>query len=405
MRKSLLLATTMLISFTNLWAQILEFHKKDTTDSNRSYPRYVDLELVIHGGVHAPTGVDELENTVEANPFTATEIRVGWKGYGRRKWHRFYHYPTYGVGWYQASFIPQENVLGNPSALYAFFHAPFKRWKKTAIAYDVGVGVSYNFLGYDPEKNPEQTAIGSEHNVYFNLAFDYDFPISYRFDMSAGINFTHFSNGRTRTPNKGVNLFAANVTLKYNFRPTIKNLGTQRDLPMKPEFIYHELPKFRGFWEYIIFANGGWTTSNDNIEDRDLYYGVGSAGFSVGRHLAYISKVVLGMDFFFDGSLKEDYAEDYGGMANVPNSKLSYPGIHIGHELMIHRVTIMVHYGRTFEDIKGRGNWYTRVGGRYDITKNFHARVALKTPGGFVADFIEWGLGVNFYSKKKYLED
>ena len=177
------------------------------------------------------------------------------------------------------------------------------------------------------------------------------------------------------------------------------------DLEIQPEFIWHDLPKFHGFWEYYFSASGGVTTSVDNIENRDLYYGAGSLQLDVARHLAYISKITFGFDYFFDGSLAEEYADEYGGKDNVPNSKLSYPGIHVGHELMIHRFTILVHYGRTFEDIKGRGNWYARVGGRYDITQNFFAKVALKTPGGFVADFIEWGLGVNFYSKKKYLEN
>ena len=173
-------------------SQILEFHRKDTTDQNKTYPRYRDLEFKFQYGVHAPTGVDELEETVEANPFTATELRIGWKGYGRRKWHRFYKCPTYGLGLYQATFIPQENSLGNPSAIYAFFHAPFKRWKKTSFDYDIGIGLSYNFIGYDPETNPNQTAIGSEHNVYFNASFEYAFPISDRFNMTAGLNFTHF---------------------------------------------------------------------------------------------------------------------------------------------------------------------------------------------------------------------
>lgn len=386
------------------YGQILEFHQKDTTDQNKTYPRYRTLEFKLQYGVHAPTGVDELEETVEANPYTSTEFRIGWKGYGRRKWHRFYKFPTYGFGLYQAYFVPSSSSLGNPSAMYAFLNAPFVRWKKTSFVYDIGIGLAYNFLGYDPEKNPEQTAIGSEHNVYFNLSLEYAFPISDRFDMTAGFNFTHFSNGRTRTPNKGVNLLSLNAAVKYNLRPTIKGKGYQKDIPIRPEYITHDLPKFKGFWEYMFYAHGGWTTSVDNIEDRNLYYGVGSLGFDVGRHLAYISKITLGFDYFFDGSLAEEYADEYGGKDNVPSSKLSYPGVHIGHELMIHRVTLIVNYGRTFEDVKGRGDWYARVGGKYDITRNFHARIALKTPGGFAADFIEWGLGVNFYSKKKYLE-
>jgi hypothetical protein len=126
-------------------AQILEFHKKDTIDENKMLPRYRDLQIKFQYGLHAPTGVDELRKTIEEHPFRALELRFGWKGYGRKRWHQFYNFPTYGLGFYQATFTPQKNILGNPSALYTFFHAPFKRWKNSSFDYDIGVGISYNF--------------------------------------------------------------------------------------------------------------------------------------------------------------------------------------------------------------------------------------------------------------------
>ncbi len=383
--------------------QIFEFYQKDTTDQNHHYPRYSFLELKIHYGAHLPTGVDELQNTVESNPFTATEIRLGWKGYGRRMWHQLYSYPTYGVGLYQATFVPQESILGNPSAIYGFFNAPIKRWKNSAINYDVGAGLSYNFIGYDPESNPSQRAIGSEFNVYFNVQFEYEFLLSKRMDMAVGFDFTHFSNGRSRTPNKGVNLVSLSTGIKYNQYPYIKKQGRQKGAPLRPDFIDQKLPEFHGFWEFYLFVNGGIATSSDNIQNRELYYGAGSIGVDVGRHLGYISKIVLGFDYFYDGSLQEEYAEDYGGIDNVPTSLLSYPGVHIGHELMFYRFALITHYGHTFKKIKGRGNWYLRVGLKYDLGKHFFTRVTLKTPGGFEADFIEWGVGFTFYSKKRYL--
>ena len=361
------------------------------------------MEIAVRGhcGGHLPTGVDFLQKTVESKPFMAFDLKVGWKGCGYRKWQRFFNFPTYGVGIYTASFLPKQNVLGRPIALYTFVNAPFTRWKKSSFNYDLGMGLAYNFAEFDPENNPQQTAIGSDRNLYFDAALEYNMQLSRNFDAAVGVNLTHFSNGRIRTPNKGVNLLSINATVKYIFWPYSKKFSNERGEGERPCYIEQDIPEFIGFWEYYIFANGGITTSNQNFWSQGQTYAVGSGGIDIGRHVAHISKITIGLDAFFDSSLRIDYAADYGGTEQVPSSELFYGGVHIGHELMFHRFTLVTQYGRTFRKIKDRGNWYLRVGLRYDINHHLFGRLSLKTPDGFRADFVEWGGGIYLYSGKK----
>lgn len=386
-------------------AQIVEFHQKDTSDINKTYYRYNNWSFKFQYGGHLPTGVESLAN-IEANPYTVYEFRFGVDGYGRRKWHQLFNFPEYGLGFYQAVFIPNNNSLGNPNAIYLFFNAPFKRWENTSLNYDVSVGLSYNFLGYDPEQNPEQTAIGSNENVHFAFMLEYAFPFSDKFESSVGLGFTHFSNGRSRTPNKGVNLVSLIAKLNYNAKPRIPGNPKNSEIARRPTFIRHQLPTFHSFFEYAFAFSGGVTTSVENIEDRELRYGAASVTFDTYWNYGYIGKAALGLDFFYDGSLVEEYASDYGGSTTlVPTSKTYYFGIHFGHELMVHRWVLITDVGFTFRDVKGRGTWFTRVGFKYQLTRHMFLKGALKTPGGFIADFIEWGVGFNVFSKKKFLKD
>ena len=128
--------------------------------------------------------------------------------------------------------------------------------------------------------------------------------------------------------------------------------------------------------------------------DRSLHYFVASIDLSTAYHYAYFGKLGLGVDLFYDQSLNE-----YKG---PPQTSLSfneeiYWGGHILHEFMIQRFRVVTHFGITLSQREYKGKWFARIGMRYNFAKNFYFRSVLKTPEGFKADFIEWGLGYSFY--------
>ena len=123
-----------------------------------------------------------------------------------------------------------------------------------------------------------------------------------------------------------------------------------------------------------------------------------STSADIGKHYSFKRKVTIGADLFYDGTLEKYYRDDYPD--EIPKSSYWYYGIHIGHEWIIQRYTIAAQLGWMLKDVKDRNRRYGRIAFRYDITKNLFARVGLKLPNNIEADFLEWGLGINFYKQK-----
>jgi len=387
----------VVIGGQELLSQPVDFLLADTTNQDKIYPRYFTLDLKAQHGRHVTTGVEILEQTIEKNPYNVFEFRFGIRGYGQESWHQIFRYPTYGIGIYQALFIPQNNQLGNPGALYLFFNQPLLGNEKIYFGYDLSFGLSYNFLNYHPEHNPEQLAIGTAQNIIFQIEAETGFRILKRLDGAVGIGFTHFSNGRIRTPQRGVNLYHLSGKLRYHMGALYRKDGLREGWPkVRPAPIRHILPKFNPRWEFYVCASGGVTTPEGQHlwVDRSLHYLMASIDLSSFYHYTYFGKVGLGIDLFYDESMNE-----WAGapQKTLPFSEELYWGAHIGHEFMIHRFRVVTHLGITLSRREYKGKWFSRIGVRYNFAKNFYFRGLLKTPEGFKADWIEWGIGYSFY--------
>ena len=165
----------------------------------------------------------------------------------------------------------------------------------------------------------------------------------------------------------------------------------------RPENIRHQIPKFKGRWEYYTVLSAGIATPEELWADRSIKYFVGSMSFDVARHYYYFGKAGIGLDIFHDRSMKEPYGNT---LANPDFADLTFFGFHLSHELMVNRFTLVTQVGVTMTHRDIEGKWYGRFGARIDITEHLFFRGTLKIPNGFKADFIEWGIGYNFYRPK-----
>lgn len=388
----------ILITSHEVHSQPLDFLKSDTTNQHKTYPRYLFIDVKGHYGRHVTTGVEILQQTIEQNPYHVAELRIGMRGYGSKRWHQIYRYPAYGIGLYQARFNPQNNQLGNPTSVFIFFNPSLLGREKITFGIDFEAGLSFNFLNYDPVHNPDQLAVGSALNIHFQLEAETSFRILESLDGAAGIGFTHFSNGRIRTPQRGINLYHAFGRLRYYLPAWQSKNGNPDDWSHKrPDYIRHEMPKFKGRWEYYAVLSGGMATPEVLWADRSIKYFVGSLSLDVARHYYYFGKAGIGIDLFHDRSMREPYRFTNSSPTFVD---MSFWGFHVSHELMVNRFTLVTQVGVTLSEREIEGKWYGRFGLRIDITEHLFFRGTLKVPEGLKADFIEWGIGVNLYSPK-----
>jgi hypothetical protein len=335
------------------------------------------------------------------NPYDALDFRVGFQSDGKNQiWDQIYGFPVYGIGFYNAYFEGGE--LGSPAALYMFMRAPVIKGKKLSWNWELAVGLSYGFYPYNPNDNPDQQVIGSDHNVYFNAATGISYNLGSRWDITLDMDVTHFSNGSTRTPNLGVNLVGLALGGRYNFNPVrnyTKKIDPDYQPPHRPVLIRKEIPKYNRHSEIIIFGSMGGKTTTTQIYDGPTYF-ISSLSVDYAWAYHHVGKVGIGFDAFYESALR-DYPEK---IENPSLSDLSFFGWHIAHYLKMYRLTLVTQIGFNLSDhVSHKGNTYIQVGGSFDITDQFFARAALKTRNGAVADFIEWGLGYRIpfaYSQK-----
>jgi hypothetical protein len=212
-----------------------------------NYGLFSFVEARYHYGSHLPNN-GNLQDVLK-NKYSAIDLKVGLQSTGNKLWQQFYGYPAYGVGFYSAD-LGSSDTLGEPSSIYLFINAPIKRWKKFSIHYGAEVGIAYDFNNFDPVSNPANDVIGSQVNVHLNVGVWGQYMISERLDATLGLDFTHNSNGSTRTPNLGLNMYGPVVGLRYNFNPVrnyTKHIDPAYQPNLRPEFVKQMyLPNLKG---------------------------------------------------------------------------------------------------------------------------------------------------------------
>lgn len=366
----------------------------NTTDPRQdSLPLKTFLQFHYQFGGVADTKTQGVQY-VDTNPFQSFDFRFGVYGDGQKKWHQLHHYPTYGIGINKFFFQPKENILGNPFTTYIFFNEPFFRFKKSTLGYDFSLGLAYNWKPYDQYTNPEQKVIGSAVTSFVGIGLQYEFKVSDRMDATFGINLNHFSNGRIRSPNRGLNLYGINTSIRCR-------LGSLRDKSSDAIFKAQKriIEPFQPMFEFYAVVSAGAVTTFQDINYRGLYYRAASITFDAARHYGHSGKYGLGFDWSYDESLKVLYQNDYPS-GDVPSNFLNWTGVHLSHEYMIHRWTLITQAGVNLKVVGDKGSGFGRVALRYDLSKSIFLRIGLRVYNTFSSDFIEWGAGYSYYKLK-----
>jgi len=399
--------------FIVLSAQAQEFSKitPEDVDKEKNYGFFDYMQLNVYKGQHMIK--ESLQKYFEQG-FYGFSVRFGTQSTGRKEWQRLHNYPQYGIG---VSFFDLGNtlidsLLGKPGSLYFFFGAPIARFGDFRFNTDLELGISHDFKPYDVETNEFQYLIGASNNLHFNLSFQLYWEVSQRMDVGLGLSMWHFSNGRSFTPQRGINLIALNLSTAYHFNP-IKNYTKLVDPdyqpPIRPEFIKAEKSPFKGHHEFILMESVG-TVQAEPGEFKDQYGVIDSTGAEGPRYFtnsltaeyayqfARKIKAIGGLDLFYDGSLEQSY--DNILPHNVSTNQKMFYGWHIGIHYLIERFAFIANYGRyIYKPFEKRGNYFFRAGGRIGLTDNLDVHICLKTRNGGIADWIEWGMAYKFIGK------
>ena len=140
---------------------------------------------------------------------------------------RLYPHAYQGIG-VSYHYLDNHQELGSPVSVYAFQGSRIARLSRTlSLDYEWNFGASFGWKKHDAFTNSYNGAVGSKINAYINLGFLLNWQLAPRWNLTAGIDLTHFSNGNTHYPNSGVNLIGARIGVVRTFGPTAEKISPQ----------------------------------------------------------------------------------------------------------------------------------------------------------------------------------
>lgn len=370
MRMGLIIVLTLMIS--------AGFAQKDTVQQkNKQFPA---ISAAYQYGNILPTTDfvkgDNLSGEPILHMHTYT-LKALWQNPGYTDWQKVYHGPYYGGGISPGDFSNPDEI-GYPVSVFGILGIPVKRWNKLELYSEFQFGLAFNWQHYDSVDNPKNLVIGGGLTVHLNLGINAFYPITRNLDLGAGLNFIHFSNGGFERPNRGFNIYAPSVELKYHLtkRPAVRKIGAAGRIQRSNDF-------------YFMLGYGDHQLVEHELDTN--YYAVGGISLIYFNQLSNAFRMGLGSDINYWWGLNAK-ADGTIGPRTAENFTI---GLILQPELIIDKLTLVggigiyahhLHYG-SFNQT------YQRLGVRYDFYKNTSIGINVRAVNFMLAEFLEFNLG------------
>lgn len=302
------------------------------------------------------------------------------KTHGHEEWQRAYNFPDYGAYFLYEDF--KNEILGKNYAVGAFYKFYFL---KRHLTFKVAQGIAMATNPYDKVTNFKNVAFGSRYLANTNFVLNYNKEnIIDRFGIQTGFIFTHFSNGRLKSPNSGINTYGITLGINYNLE----------DVPNKPIDTLAPKINFRERIRYNVVLRTGFNESPNVGSGLKPFYHISAYA---DKRFNRKSALQFGAELFLTTSNKEyihfrsiSYPEDPVDY----NTDYKRVGVFVGHELFINRIAIEAQLGYyVYLPYKFNIPVYDRLGMKYYITKKIFTGLSVKTHG-FEAEALELVMGV-----------
>lgn len=321
---------------------------------------------------------EDMYHLVNGHP-SGVMVSLGKVTDGSKEWQQAYNYPDYGGYFLYQDFKSQP--LGKNYAVGAFYNFYF--WKRR-LQFKVAQGIALTTNPYDKVENSKNKAFGSKFMGNTNFGFTYDNQNLFKsIGFHAGILFTHYSNGRMKSPNSGINTYLLNVGLNYNFN---NNFVRKTDTLV-------ESKSYRTPIRYNVVLRTGVNESPIIGSGQYPFYHI---GFYIDKRLNRKSTIQFGTELFLTKSMKDYihyFVVGYPEKNLDPDTDYKRVGLFFGHELMINRISLEAQLGfYVYQPFKKDIPVYDRVGMKYYITDKLFGGLTIKTHL-FLAEALEFGIG------------
>lgn len=290
---------------------------------------------------------------------------------------QLYPHAYQGIGVAYNSFFSSE--MGNPVTVYVFQGSRIAQLSPhLSFDYEWNFGASFGWKKYDEIHNPKNDVVGSKINAYINLGFLLNWQLHPKWNLVAGVDMTHYSNGNTRYPNAGVNSIGGRVGI-------VHTLGGD-NVTFAPGTARPKLPIFKPFFSYDLVVYGA-TRKRGFIKDDTPYlvpgsFGVVGLNFNPMYNFNKFFRAGVSMDAQYDESANIKDYKAYG--TNSSDVKFHRPpfrkqfavGLSVRGELVMPIFAVNFGIGRNLiysgEDTKG---FYQVLALKTSITRHIFLHV------------------------------
>ena len=319
---------------------------------------------------------------------TGLDVNFVYRTYGKKDWEQRRHYPTIGIGVTYTNY-GIDSVYGRCFSIYPNLTIPLVTGKKIEWTLRIGDGVGYvtKTYGRMPISDTMNNAIGSHINDYASFNTDIRYHANKKWDIQAGLNFSHISDASYHQPNLGINLYGEHIGIRY-FPVT-----------SSPTHIHKELKPLKGRW--LLQAKGSIAFTQIESPGGPLYP-VYLASLYATKRWNSKNKLMMGIDYSYHTAI---FAFERNNEAN-PGNEAAYAyklGVFAGNEFLIGRLGVVLEIGYYLKQSHLKQDiYYEKIGGNYYLLqkekgaiKEFFLTGLLKTHKS-VAELAEFGLGVGF---------
>lgn len=283
--------------------------------------------------------------------------------------------PVMGLGLYVSN-LGNDAVFGMASGLFMFFTTNYiDNPSRLGLGNTVNIGIGNVSKPYDRMDNPLNHAIGSHLNTFIALSMDIQYLLNKDMTLQLSPSLIHLSNGRIKQPNSGLNLYTLQLGLKHV-------------LNRKPQTITPPVMEKNNKNRLGVVYAAGLTQSH--ILDIDHSVFVSSTIVEYSYELTPNSRLGLGSNLFYETS------KEIGKPVDNQIKGTYTGGLHLSYEIVWNRLSFILQPGlRLYNDNPNLYPHFARTGIRYRVLSDLLINCSLKS-NGFIAEYIEWGLGYNF---------
>jgi hypothetical protein len=306
------------------------------------------------------------------------EAEIGFPFYKNSSTDALYHHPLTSVIM-NASGLGNEEILGRTYSIVPAISFTHGAKNKFRFGFRGGMGLAYMTKVFSIPSNFRNTALSNNMNAAVFLRYGFEFYPIKALSISAGIGFSHFSNGSFSVPNLGLNLLTAYGRISLNQPSVPRRFDREIRDSLRKNFQPHS--------SFVLTVSGALKEVYPVLTTK---FPVFHTQLALWHHRGPKGAWISAAGIYFDQSLRHHLLNDE--RPENDNTIIWQVGVEGGYVFIIHKLMIPVQLGvYVFDRYKNNGAIYSRMGLRYRFAEKFAAGLTLKTHY-FKASFFDVGL-------------